>query len=403
MTTGSISTGLFDPYTTKIHYAKAWNGGDGWVIPTRYSSYPKWNPYTMASCRYHSSQPNEIGYTEFGTYVKRTNNSWYGMGRGYGPLVGAGEIPVSFPTTLFNQYWTAREEYGLLSKLLKKVKGHDANLGVSLAEVDKLAGTVASTLKNLAYGVNDLSKLRFSKFARRFGTRPPGKDRVEKLRTLDISGRFLEMRYAWEPAIQDVYSIAKGFEELSNGPRTARTRAGKRKLTDFIGGTNYAPNIIQLVEVRRSYIFEQYEEMSAARQMDLANPATIIWERLPFSFVVDWFIPIGTYLDLIGQVPFMKGRWLRTSSYRVRCSATATERSPDTRKPALPNPSAEWERFNLERVTTVTPPAVPRPNFKVHGAVHGKRIANAIALAHQIITKSTGRDGLDDYAPDVVF
>lgn len=404
MTTGSITTGPWTT-TTKIHYAKAWTGGDGWVVPTRYSSYPMWNPYLMASARYHSSQPNQIGYLEspLWNYVLRTNHSWFSSGLGYGPISGDGTIASVFPTSQFNIFWTAREELALLSKLLKKVKGHSLDLGVSLAEVDKLAGTIAGTLQNLAYGVVDLSRGRFAQFARRFGARPPRKDRVEKLRTLDISARFLEMRYAWTPAINDVYEAAKAFEELSNGPRTSRFRAGKRKTITVKGQTNYAPDISQVVEVRRSYLFEMYEEMTAARQLGLANPATVIWERLPWSFVIDWFIPIGSYLDLIGQVPFMKGRWLRTSSIRVTVAGSASNRiSP--RKPAVPHPTAEWERFNLERSTTATPPTVPRPTFRVAGAIAGKRVGNAIALAYQVFSKvAGGRDGVDDYVPDITF
>lgn len=352
----------------------------------------------MASMKFHSSQPNKVGAYYFGpSGPSRTveNHDW----QGYRPR-GDGTVSTAFPEAMFNENWTPREELALLSKLLKKIKGHDADLGVSLAEVDKLAETVGGTLRNLTYGLLDLSKGRFAQFARRFGARSPKKDRVEKLRTLDISARFLEMRYAWQPAINDVYEASKAFEEISNGPRTARTRAGKRKKRNIPMDTNYGV-ATAVLEVRRSYIFEQYEEMGFARQLGLANPATIVWERLPWSFVIDWFIPIGTYLSLIGQIPFLKGRWCRTSSLRITQACTITA----GHNPAwltAPFPSAEWETFNLERSTTVTPPAVPRPNFRVHGAVQGRRVANAIALAYQVGNKLIGgRDGVDDFTPDV--
>ena len=31
--------------------------------------------------------------------------------------------------------------------------------------------------------------------------------------------------------------------------------------------------------------------------LSLDNPAVLAWEALPYSFVVDWFIPIGDYLN----------------------------------------------------------------------------------------------------------
>jgi hypothetical protein len=393
----------------KLHYSKNWSGGDGYTILTRYSSYPKWNAYQMASAKFHSSNPNKISYYVTGNPALQTrdNNSFRsGADISYGPINAGGVVNGTFPTSTFNQYWTAREELALLAKLLKKVKGHDIDLGVSLAEVDKLAGTVAGTLKNLAYGAIDLSKGRFASFARRFGASPPRLDRVEKLRTSDIPARFLEMRYAWEPTIKDCFEAAKAFEEISNGPRQLYNRAGRRKQTTKTGSLSNYCRGSWVVEVRRSYLFEMYEEMGFARQLGLANPATILWERLPWSFVIDWFIPIGSYLNLIGQVPFMKGRWCRTSSIRHTVAGSFDIAPPLIQGPTRPN--CEWETFNLERTVTFTPPSVPFPNFRVQGAVQGKRVMNAIALAYQVFNRvvkkqSGGRDGVDDFVPDVNF
>ena len=42
------------------------------------------------------------------------------------------------------------------------------------------------------------------------------------------------------------------------------------------------------------------EKVSIPRSLGLINPSTVAWERLPWSFVIDWFIPIGSYLDSVG-------------------------------------------------------------------------------------------------------
>lgn len=397
MTTGSIKTGPFPAGgTTKIHYAKAWTGGDGYTITTRYTSKPAWNAYLMATCKFRSSNPNKIGTRNLqGVYTERDNHSWGSGGgdalaRHYHIPFGDGSISAAFPTSQFNLVFTAREELALLSKLLNKIKGFDLDLGVSLAEVDKLAGTVLGTLTNLRYGVADLARLRFGQFARRFGASPPREDRVRRLRTLDISGRFLEMRYAWEPTIKDVFAAAKAFEEISNGPRQLYFRTAKRRTLPTTCYTNYGI-ASQRVEARRSYLFEMYEEMGFARQLGLTNPATVLWERLPYSFVVDWFIPIGSYLSLLGQIPYMKGRWCRTSSIRWTTSGKITQsHTPSEFSVEQPFPDAEWSSFHLERSITATPPSVPFPNFRVQGAVQGKRVANAIALTHQVFAKLLG-------------
>lgn len=43
----------------------------------------------------------------------------------------------------------------------------------------------------------------------------------------------------------------------------------------------------------------------AASSLGLTNPALYVWEALPFSFVIDWWQPIGPYIDLLGQMGTM--------------------------------------------------------------------------------------------------
>ena len=402
MTTGYWFTGPWNNGTEHIHAAKSWSGGDGKTIEDRYTYKPKWNSYEMAHARFHSNNPNKLGYIDKATNEYRTvdNHDFYAI---YGPLGAPGWIYQAFPSSLFNEYWTDREETALLAKLLKKVRGHDLDLGVALAEVDKLATSVVDTLKNLVYGVNDLSEGNFARFAQRFGTSPPNERRTKKLRTSDIPGRFLEMRYCWEPTINDAFEAATAFEQISSGPRQSVFKAGKKRVEEvYDRRTNYDIVVPTTIEVRRSYIFEQYEEMAFARQLGLLNPATVLWERVPFSFVCDWFLPIGNYLNLIGQIPFMKGRWCRTSSIRQTARGNLFS-MPETASnaPALPYVDCDSNRFNLKRDTDFPfPPGVPIPSFRVHGAIQGKRVMNAIALASSFFLKAGTNKDLGNYVPD---
>ncbi|DAD50245.1 TPA_asm: maturation protein [ssRNA phage Esthiorhiza.4_3] len=389
MTTGSITTGVYT-FSTKLHYAKAWFGYDGSSVPGQVRQ-KQWNEYRMCSKKFHGRNPNNIGV---GIGDVRDNHSWNKTGGdpetiGFSVL-GDGTVPFTFPTSSFNSIWTSKEELALLSKLLNKVKGHSLDIGVALAEVDKLAGTIVGTLKDLSMAVVYLSRGRFDQCARLLGVGPPSRKARRRLQTSEISGRFLEMRYAWEPTIKDAFEAAQAFEAISNGPRSIRFRAGKRVLLQRRYFTNYCI-VPQVVEARRSYIFEMFEEMSVTRQLGLANPASILWERLPWSFVLDWFIPIGTYLELIGQIPFMKGRWLRTDSIRWATACTASAAAPWKTLP--PFVDCDWETFNLQRSIFSGPPPVPLPSFRLAGAVQGKRVANAVALAHQVFSNTElGKD-----------
>lgn len=368
--------------STRFRYKKYWSGDDGRYETSRVTRKPKWNNYAMATMHYES-ESSDLGLVDRNTGVYQVvNNS----------VMSAPDNMVTsaaFPTGFFNTYWDVQKEYKIQAKMLKKVKGHSYNMGVALAEVDKLAGTIAGTIKNLALGVADLSRLRFDRFARRFGTSPPSAKKVQKLRTLDISGRFLEMRYAWQPAIADAYEAAKAFEALSNGPRQQVFRAMDFISVPYSLPGNYRKDKTDIL-FRRRYTYEMYEEMEAYRQMGLANPLSILWERLPWSFVLDWFIPIGNYLELIGQIPYMKGRWMRTDTIEVKTRLLAELDGWITpyHSIAAPIPAVSMTAFFLQRTVSFVPPQVPNPKLQVVGAVQGKRLQNALALAHQVFFKA---------------
>lgn len=386
MTTGSYLSGPFPATATqKLHSTKRWSGGNGRTVTTRFTRKSMWNAYEMAHSKFRSTNPNQIGTRNSpnGAITVRTNHSWSGV---YGSY-STSAIPRTFPQASFDQLFTAREELVLLSKLRKKVIGHSYDMGVSLAEVDKLAGTVSSTLKNLTFGVVDLLTGRWGNAARRWGTSAPSRGKVRALQAADISGRYLEMRYAWEPVISDVFEASKAFEALSNGPRQKVFKASRRKTRDEWTNTNYC-DLLVVHTAQRTYTYEMYEEMSAVRQMGLANPLTVLWERIPYSFVVDWFMPVGSYLSNIGQIPFMKGRWMKTDSLRREWSGQIQATPTLGWYPAPPYPNSDAEVFNMLRTVTLSPPSVPRPTLNVFGAIQGKRTFNAIALAHQVFSRA---------------
>lgn len=383
MTTGFWSAGanpsasIDSPFFSK----KYWQGGDGRVIPGRVSRKLQWNDYSMGHLKYKKVS-NLTGLRNPATKVI----SVYQQVRpGVDNLVASS----AFPRAYFDARWTANYEYKLQAKLLKKVKGHAYNMGVSLAEVDKLAGSVLGTIKTLTYGMLDLASGNWARFARRLGTGPPSKEMVRRLQAKDITGRFLEWRYAWSPVIDDAYESAKAFEELSNGPRQQIFKAVTvRKIVESVPG-NYHDGLDEIM-IGRCYTYEMYEELGAFRQMGLANPASILWERVPWSFVFDWFIPVGNYLELIGQIPYMNGRWLRSDFIRRTFSGWDQGLNAGTApywEPAPPWPLHEISSFQIERKVTFSAPSVPRPELNVAGAIHGKRIQNALSLAYQLVDK----------------
>lgn len=393
MTTGSRSTGSnASSFLSGFQSSKQWSGTDGKYTTQAGQRQLKWNTYSMSHRKWRI--PTRVSASSNYTHVRIRDNvlgtDTYGPESAieYAATWSLSPLDPAFSQAKFDALWTQKDEYRLLAKLLNKVKGHSFNAGVAFAEVDKFASGVLSTVKQFGFGAADLANGRIESFARRFGTYPPNSKITRKLMTRDFSGRFLEMRYAWQPAVKDAYEASKAFEALSNGPR---------KNTFKVSGYRVAPVLVTgdwiVTEsqglARRTYTYEAYEELSVLRQMGLGNPASILWERIPYSFVVDWFLPIGTYLELIGQVPFLKGRFMRSDSYEEIYTGkyTVIAQPPGARYTVKTVPGLRSVHYSMSR-TVPGSLSVPFPSMKVAGAVEGRRLQNALALTHQIFAQA---------------
>jgi hypothetical protein len=284
----------------------------------------------------------------------------------------------------------ASDKAKVLSKLLEEVKNHDFNLGVELGQMNQTVNLLSDNLRKLGRAALALRRGDFSTAARQLGAKPKG----TRLKTSDISGRWLELQYGWLPLLGSSFEAAKAFEAISAGPRSHIfvVTAARKWQRDFSLAPNNASCLLT-VRVGRRIQYEMYEEMSVARQLGLLDPLSVAWELTPWSFVVDWFIPIGTYLDQLSQIPTLKGRWLVTDFMRVpKQKCFHKWNNSDFLGPwsvitgVLKTPVSLHEMSRVERVFSNTPPEVPLPKF-VWGLNSHKRFWNAVSLAHGRFTK----------------
>jgi len=399
MTTGSwtITPELSDTHQHGISKfgvaaSKTWSGANGKYRP---DGSLNWNAYTMRhrSARitgtptYNYATP-PVGYWDTVRWKKPSTGQLFDVAR-VDPVYAYTRLTVPYFTGFGSVTpWTTQDEYKLQGRLLNKVKGHDFHVGVSLAEVDKTASHMVSTVKQLGFGIADLAAGQFERFARRLGTYPPNREVTRRMRTLDISGRYLEMTYAVAPVIQDAFAVGKAFEALSNGPRRKVFKATVNKSVwdSFPSGNGGGGGFIRY---SRTYMYEAYEELSAIRQMGLADPLSILWERVPYSFVFDWFIPVGTYLNLIGQVPHLKGRFMLIKyAKKVQAARNVMGNPPSGYTTYVSGPrTIKTEHTEYDRTILGSLP-VPLPSLRVSGAVQGRRLLNAVALSHQLLANA---------------
>jgi len=125
----------------------------------------------------------------------------------------------------------------------------------------------------------------------------------------ELSNRWLEYQYGWKPLVSTIHDLAsEAVTPPKSGIMTLKARAKSLKRTESLvpynlgaPGTSYygrsksSGTLSERVEVGCTINLAPSALTQLARISSL-NPASIAWELLPYSFVIDWVIDIGGYL-----------------------------------------------------------------------------------------------------------
>lgn len=355
MTSGTVTSGGASHHRDGRYYLKQWGGSDGKTEVWPGGIRVKWNPYSMVYWGWIST--NTTGNDGAGGTVNYTMSDYRSL-----------------------MSWDANDDIRTLNKLAESIRGHSFDLGVNIAESKKTYGTIVGNLRSIGSALFALKRGHVTDALRQLQV--PGK-RVRHLRAKDVTGRWLEMQYAWRPLVSQSFEAAKALEALT-GPRVLRFRVSSGTKRRTIEGSP-VPNCYKYpihVTYSKKLIAELSEDVGVGRSLGLMDPVSVLWELVPYSFVVDWFLPIGSYLSALGQIPAMKGRFLtierggQKGGDFTRVGSCAALGYP-------PNFHKVDRHFRYER-TYSTSLSVPRPTFnKLPRALSPKHILNAISLIHQ--------------------
>lgn len=201
---------------------------------------------------------------------------------------------------------------------------------------------------------------------------------------------WLELQYGWLPLLGDIWSGIKLSNELLSGGTKTHAYAKRQLETDLwtYGLTSGGPSIWlnpQITTWGRTSVDVRYNfgvsnaNIAFLNSLGVLNPFYTVWVAVPFSFVVDWFLPVGDWLQSISStlgLQFIDGYITQRSWGYAEVSSSGVN---------LPNKKVEFGNTvataGLCRITrdalTVWPWPVPYLRFPFSS---DKRIANAIAL-----------------------
>jgi hypothetical protein len=219
----------------------------------------------------------------------------------------------------------------------------------------------------------------------------------------DFFNYWLEIQYGWKPALSDVYGAMEALHEREKeaGRGLVTVKAGwkdnddqRSQLSDSWSNCVYDFTRVRKIE-HKAYIRLDFEQSNAPptgtlAQLGITNPLELAWELLPWSFVADWFVPVGDYLSSLDATrgwDFQEGSLSSKSTVEVR--ARNAKMVPEAAKPyrtSAVSVSGQGRQMRFERKAYTTAPLPARPSLEKLNKSSHEHVANGIALLMGLIT-----------------
>jgi hypothetical protein len=206
----------------------------------------------------------------------------------------------------------------LVNDLAEKVRGTSFNPAISFYEafesldmIRKNVTTLARAIRALKTG-NTLLAWRYLVYGTERRNLPPPAPN-KKVRYVDpITGKWLEMRLGWMPLLQDIKTAAEYAASFMNEPATKRVKVQIGK-----GGSSAGPETGIITNPRRKFAVRSLiaifkETLDSNLSFSLKHPELLLWEALPYSFVLDYVLPVGDWLQARANASSMNALFVDT-------------------------------------------------------------------------------------------
>lgn len=219
-----------------------------------------------------------------------------------------------------------------------------------------------------------------------------------------VGALHLEFTYGVKPTLQTIYDIVGGTLDrygntinIKSPTSNSNGVTGKVKQDRVIMERDPSTGSFSKTRIRQewrtkiggSYTPSDSTIETLSRYSSL-NPASIIWENIPFSFVFDWFYDIGGYLRnletaLVSRLGTFEGYVTTTSreTHEVLSAQDFTSGNSHTRKAS--SETRYDQKMNRVRLTSFPLPRPPRFTTDLGSG----RLINAAALLSQFLKTKT--------------
>jgi hypothetical protein len=274
-----------------------------------------------------------------------------------------------------------------LDAAMDQVKDMKVNFAQFIAEREQVVNMVNDVVKRITTAITSIRRRDF-----RSATAALGLSSNPRNLSHSVASNWLAYQYGWKPLLSDVKGFAEHFARNAGGrPQMIRVSVKRSaKSSIWLGsGTNSYGGPVRLSFGERTTNARVGLEFSVTNdlhrqgsELGISDPLLLAWELLPYSFVVDWFLPIGNFLQRLNYdsgLSFVTGYTVLFSTQSGSANNVAKDTSNGvTGRIYDGSGDLSWKHSALNRDVLSSPPRPVLPSFKdPFSPVH---TLNALAL-----------------------
>lgn len=305
--------------------------------------------------------------------------------------------------------WDSNDDIALNNKLASKLQEHvDFHAAVTIAEIDRTRDMILDGARKLARSLKKASKRDFVGAARVLGntkntsaslgtTRRNASGSQKWIAQADpVRDKYLQYQLGIKPLVADAQAAVRALAWYLNRPTYQKIMVRRKKDPTKVVVDSAAGYYASRREQSGQLIAILKHQPRAADILGFTDIASGLWERVPLSFVVDWWIPIGGWLESLNSArTFGDVFTVKTVVTRTHQSVESSRQKGLTFQANLP--TFEY-RVNVSRVCGVgltTDLPTFKPLFHKDKDVRTRHTLESIALAHkyaQIVDNNRVKD-----------
>lgn len=284
-----------------------------------------------------------------------------------------GKLTITFdwvecPLLMAPRHVKSETQARALRKMFSEVSEVSANLALLYAERKKTGESIAIALGGILKAVRQVRKGKVPEVFM---------NASELAGRKKLSGAWLNYVYGIKPFCQDLHAIACSEIKVLQRIKGRHVNWWDYKHADptVHGAGRYRASYNYAVSLKDPL----YATLAGT---GLTNPALIAWELTPFSFMADWLLPIGPYLEMLSSTSGLE---------KHSGSFTETEIVSAVKTSSVLGSSASHNinRYKLKRRIVTAFPDVPLPSFKnPFSPVHA---LNSLTIIHQFVKEPARR------------